>query len=156
MLASLDSENTAAYQANLASYVSKLKELDNSYAEMVSSASRDTVLFADRFPFRYLVDDYNLNYYAAFAGCSSETEASFETIAFLAGKVNELDIQYLLTLDGTAHKIAETVILATESQNQSIITVSSMESISSADIEAGATYISIMEENLQAFQKALN
>ncbi|MFI3168019.1 MAG: metal ABC transporter substrate-binding protein [Bacillota bacterium] len=155
-LSSIDPNNSSTYNSNLASYVSELKVLDSAYAEMVASSSRDTVLFADRFPFRYLVDDYGLTYYAAFAGCSAETEASFETIAFLAGKVDKLDLDVVLTVTGVTHKIAETVVSVTATQDQTILEVSSMETVSSADLEAGVSYISIMEDNLEIFREALN
>ena len=72
------------------------------------------MLFGDRFPFRYLVDDYGLNYYAAFAGCSAESEASFETVSFLANKVDELGLPCVLTIEGTQHKIAETIVQNTD------------------------------------------
>lgn len=155
-LSSIDSTNSATYSANLSSYVAQLKALDSEYAEMISSSSRDTVLFADRFPFRYFVDDYNLTYYAAFSGCSAETEASFETIAFLAGKVDELDLDIVLTVEGTTHKIAETVVSVTATQDQTILAVNAMETVSADDIQAGASYISIMQENLEIFKAALN
>lgn len=155
-LASLDSANASTYSSNFDSYAEKLQSLDSEYAEMVSTATGDTLLFADRFPFRYFVEDYNINYYAAFAGCSSETEASFETVAFLAGKVDELGLEKIIVVEGVAHKIAETVISATANQNQTILSVNAMETITSADIANGVTYISVMQENLEVFKDALN
>ena len=114
-----------------------------------------TLLFADRFPFRYLVDDYGLTYYAAFSGCSAETEASFETVAFLAGKVDELALPCVLTIEGTTHSIAETVIGNTNAKNQDILMLDSMQAVTAADVAAGATYLSIMEQNLEALKTAL-
>lgn len=114
------------------------------------------MLFGDRFPFRYLVDDYGLSYYAAFAGCSAETEASFETISFLAGKVNELRLPCVLTIEGAQHKIAETIVQNTAEKNQSILTLDSMQSTTSTDVANGTTYLSVMESNLDVLKQALN
>ena len=114
------------------------------------------MLFGDRFPFRYLVDDYGLSYYAAFAGCSAETEASFETISFLAGKVDELRLPCVLTIDGAQHKIAETIVQNTAEKNQSILTLDSMQSTTSTDVANGTTYLSVMESNLDVLKQALN
>lgn len=114
------------------------------------------MLFGDRFPFRYLVDDYGLSYYAAFAGCSAETEASFETISFLAGKVDELGLPCVLTIEGAQHKIAETIVQNSAAKNQSILTLDSMQSTTSTDAANGTTYLSVMESNLDMLKQALN
>ena len=114
------------------------------------------MLFGDRFPFRYLVDDYGLSYYAAFAGCSAETEASFETISFLAGKVDELRPPCVLTIEGAQHKVAETIVQNTAEKNQSILTLDSMQSTTSTDVANGTTYLSVMESNLDVLKQALN
>ena len=89
-IASIDPANAAVYEENLKNYQDSLHSLDVSYQEAVDASALKTLLFGDRFPFRYLTDDYGLTYYAAFVGCSAETEASFETITFLTGKVDEL------------------------------------------------------------------
>ena len=114
------------------------------------------MLFGDRFPFRYLVDDYGLSYYAAFAGCSAETEASFETISFLAGKVDELRLPCVLIIEGAQHKIAETIVQNTAEKNPSILTLDSMQSTTSTDVANGTTYLSVMESNLDVLKQALN
>ncbi len=101
------------------------------------------------------MDDYDLIYYAAFAGCSAETEASFETIAFLAGKVDELSLPAVCTIEGKEHKIAETVKENTAAKDQKIVTFDSMQSTTSQDIENGVTYLSVMENNLIALKEAL-
>ncbi|MCR5558153.1 MAG: metal ABC transporter substrate-binding protein [Butyrivibrio sp.] len=151
----IDEENADVYKENSASYLAKLDILDKSYEEAVGSSNVNTLLFGDRFPFRYLVDDYGLNYYAAFVGCSAETEASFETITFLAGKVDELSLHSILTIEGTEHKIAETIKENTASKDQDILTMDSMQSTTSEDVKNGATYLSIMESNLEVLKKAL-
>ncbi len=154
-LQKIDSANANIYKANANSYIAKLNELDKQYQDVVNNASVKTVLFGDRFPFRYLVDDYGLTYYAAFVGCSAESEASFETITFLAKKTDELSLHAVLTIEGKNHKIAETIIDNTASKDQKILTMDSMQSVTSADIANGANYISIMESNLSVLKEAL-
>lgn len=155
-LAELDPENAAEYAENNAAYTDSLAALDEAYQTMIDAAARDTVLFADRFPFRYLTDDYGLTYYAAFPGCSAETEASFETIAFLAGRVDELALPVVLTIEGSDHRIAETIVENTAGKNQRILSLDSMQGTTAADIDAGYTYLSIMEHNLDVLTAALN
>lgn len=136
-LCEIDQENSETYAANAAAYIEKLSVLDGEYADAVSGAARTTLLFGDRFPFRYLADDYGLTYYAAFAGCSAETEASFETIAFLAGKVDELGLTTVLTIEGSDQKIAETIVSAAASEDVQILSLDSMQSTTAADAEKG-------------------
>ena len=155
-LEEIDPANKDAYATNAASYLEKLAALDGEYQTVVDNAARKTVLFGDRFPFRYLVDDYGLSYYAAFAGCSAETEASFETISFLAGKVDELGLPCVLTIDDAQHKIAKTIVQNTAEKNQSILTLDSMQSTTSTDVANGTTYLSVMESNLDVLKQALN
>ena len=126
-----------------------------SYKAAVEGATHKTVLFGDRFPFRYLVDDYGLRYYAAFAGCSAETEASFETVSFLAKKVDELGLPCVLTIEGAQHRIAETIVQNTAGKKQKVLTMDSMQSTTSKDVASGATYLSVMEKNLSVLKEAL-
>ena len=102
-----------------------------------------------------MVDDYGLSYYAAFAGCSAETEASFETILFLAEKVNELDLSSVLTIESSDGKIADTIIQSTNDKDQQVLVLDSMQSTTSEDARAGAAYLSIMENNLEVLKEAL-
>lgn len=155
-LEEIDPANKDAYAANAASYLEKLAALDGEYQTVVDNAARKTVLFGDRFPFRYLADDYGLSYYAAFAGCSAETEASFETISFLSGKVDELGLPCVLTIEGAQHKIAKTIVQNTAEKNPSILTLDSMQSTTSTDVANGTTYLSVMESNLDVLKQALN
>ena len=151
----LDPDNKDAYSANTEAYVKRLSALDSEYQKAVDSGKYKTLLFGDRFPFRYLVDDYGLDYYAAFVGCSAETEASFETISFLAKKVDELKLPCVLTIEGTQHKIAETIVQNTAEKNQKILTMDSMQSTTSKDVKNGTTYLSVMEKNLDVLKEAL-
>ena len=155
-LAEADPDHAEAYTANAAAYCERLAALDAQYAEVAGTSAHKTLLFGDRFPFRYLADDYGLAYYAAFSGCSAETEASFQTIVFLAQKMDELGLPAVLTIEGTSRKIAETVIRTTAGKNQKILTLDSMQSVTAADMQAGASYLSIMEKNLEVLREALN
>ena len=119
----IDEKNADIYKKNTVDYIAKLEDLDKQYTDTVADAPVKTLLFGDRFPFRYLTDDYGLSYYAAFVGCSAETEASFETIMFLAGKVDELSLHAVMTIEGADHRIAETIIQNTKSRDQQILTM---------------------------------
>ena len=154
-LSEIDPTNAETYQADASAYCDQLSALDAEYRDAVVAGEQDTVLFADRFPFRYLVDDYGLNYYAAFVGCSAETEASFETILFLANKVDELGLTSILQIESADGRIADTVLQATTSKDQQILTMDSMQSATMNDVNNGTTYLSIMESNLEVLKEAL-
>ena len=154
-MAEKDSANAAAYKANVEAYNKNLSDLDKQYQEAVDEAEVKTLVFGDRFPFRYMVDDYGLDYYAAFVGCSAETEASFETIVFLSGKVDELGIPAICTIEKSDQKIAETVKENTKSKDQEILTMDSLQSVTSEDVKAGETYLGKMTDNLEVLKKAL-
>ena len=154
-LQELDPDNKDIYAANADAYVKKLSALDAEYQAAVDAASNKTILFGDRFPFRYLVDDYGLRYYAAFVGCSAETEAGFETISFLAKRVDEWKLPCVLTIEGAQHKIAETVVRNTTAKNQRVLTMDSMQSTTTQDVKNGTTYLSVMEKNLSVLKEAL-
>lgn len=154
-LGEIDPEHAEAYNANADNYVSKLAELDQEYQSAVDNAKVKTILFGDRFPFRYMADDYGIDYYAAFVGCSAETEASFETVIFLSGKVDELKLPAICTIENSDQKIANTIKDNTTAKDQEIIAFNSLQSITSKNVEEGATYIGAMEDNLQAMKNAL-
>ena len=155
-LSALDPANADAYAANADAYDKELTGLDARFRSAVDAAPLDTLLFGDRFPFLYLAEDYGLSCYAAFAGCSAETEASFETIAFLSGKVDELRLPAVLTIDGSDGRIAETIIQNTAEKTAQILTLDSMQSVTAEDIAGGATYLDIMENDLAVLTAALN
>ena len=155
-LETLDPANADTYRANAEAYGAKLAALDAAYAEAVDSAAVRTLLFGDRFPFRYLTDDYGLTYYAAFVGCSAETEASFQTVIFLAQKTDELQLPAVMTIEGKDHRIAETVISSTANKDQKLLTLDSMQGTTAEDVANGATYLKIMEDNLEVLKEALN
>ena len=154
-LEEMDPENKEIYQTNAENYKAKLSTLDQKYQETVDTDRQNTLIFADRFAFRYLVDDYGLNYYAAFSGCSAESEASFKTVTFLAGKLDELGIKTVLTIEKSDDRIAQTVIENTKKKDQKILELNSMQSITSDEIKNGVTYLSVMEDNLKVLKEAL-
>ena len=154
-LETADPEHKDVYAANVDSYLEKLSSLDGQYQDAVANASQKTLLFGDRFPFRYMVDDYGLKYYAAFAGCSAESEASFETISFLAKKVDELGLKNIMTIENSDQKIAKTIRDNTKDKNQEILSLDSMQSTTSEDVKNGTTYLSVMESNLDVLKKAM-
>lgn len=154
-LETADPEKKDIYEENVKQYLTELSALDAQYQDVVNSASQTTLLFGDRFPFRYLVDDYELSYYAAFAGCSAESEASFETISFLAKKIDELGLKNVMTIEKSDQKIAKTIIENTKDKNQKILTLDSMQSTTSGDVADGTTYLSVMESNLDVLKEAL-
>ena len=154
-LARLDPENAADYGDNLSAYREQLAALDDEYAQAAAAAQRDTVLFGDRFPFRYLTDDYGLKYYAAFSGCSAETEASFQTIVFLAGQVDALGLRTILQIESADGAIARTIRDNTASKDQEILTMDSMQATTAKDVADGVTYLSVMASNLDVLTQAL-
>ena len=154
-LGEIDADNAETYKANAATYVNSLKDLDTRYAQAVAAGTKDTLVFADRFPFRYLVDDYNLKYYAAFVGCSAETKASFETIVFLADKVDKLGLTTILKIESSDGSIANTVKSSTTNKNQQILTMDSIQSATTKEYKEGRTYLSIMEQNLTVLKEAV-
>ncbi|WP_295096735.1 metal ABC transporter substrate-binding protein [uncultured Fibrobacter sp.] len=155
-LSKVDSANSSIYTANAVLYNAKLWEMDKEFATTVSDASQKTILFGDRFPFRYLVDDYGIKYYAAFVGCSAESEASFETVTFLANKMDSLQLPAIFTIDGSNGKIARAILEASKnSKNAQVLTLNSMQSVTDEQIKAGVDYLSIMRDNLEVLKKAL-
>lgn len=152
----LDSQNAQEYAANAAAYMEALEALDSEYVDAVAASETKTLLFGDRFPFRYLTEDYGINYYAAFVGCSTETDASFETITFLSGKVDELGLHTILAIEGSDQKIAEIIRENTRDKDQQIQTVNSLQSVTAKEIADGTTYLGAMRENLEVLKSALN
>ena len=150
-----DPVNAASYKANLAAYSAKLDALDARYTATVKAASKKTILFGDRFPFRYLVEDYGLDYFAAFVGCSAETEASFETVIFLAKKVDELGLKTVFKIESGDGKIARTIIQNSKNKKAKVLTLNSIQATTKKQADAGASYLKIMEENLKVLEEAL-
>ena len=151
-LSIIDSANKDDYLANATAYNTELNTLDTEYQTAVDAGTTKTLLFGDRFPFRYLVDDYKLDYFAAFVGCSAETEASAQTITFLASKVDELKLKVILQIETSDGTIANTIKESTNSKDQKILT---LDSIQNTTTKSGKTYLSIMKSNLGVLREAV-
>ena len=147
-----DPENAAAYQANTEAYLAELDALDREFREVVDRAVRKTIAFGDRFPFRYFVDAYGLDYCAAFPGCSTETEASVNTVIFLIGKIRAEGIPVVFHAELSNENMARAIGSATGAK---VLRLHACHSISRADFEAGRTYLDLMHENLEALKEAL-
>lgn len=153
-LVEADSKNESTYRANADKYLAELESLDAEYESTVKDGS--VLLFGDRFPFRYMADDYNIKCYAAFSGCSAETEASFETVAFLSQKMDECGLGFINVIDGSDKKVAQAIIDNTKDKDAKILTLNSMQSITRSDVENKVTYLGIMKDNLKVLQEELS
>ena len=151
-ISKIDPNNRELYNNNFNEYKSKLDSLDNEFRKIVQNSNRRELIFADRFPLRYFVDEYGLSYYAAFPGCSSETEASAKTISFLINKVKEDNIPVVLTIEFSNKKIAKTISKETGAK---VLEFNSGHNISSEDFKSGRTYLDIMNDNLEVLEEAL-
>lgn len=154
-LLKLDKKNADTYKYNTDEYIKELDRLDGEYKSAVENSPKNTLLFCDRFPFRYMTDDYGIKYYAAFAGCSAESEASFKTVSFLADKLKELKLSSVIILEGNDGKMANTVITTAKANEIKILKMDSMQSTTSKEVKNGAAYISLMEKNLEVLKSAL-
>ena len=154
-LCQLDSAHADDYRANFAAYAKKLDALDQDFQTLTDSAVQKTLLFGDRFPFRYFTEDYGLDYYAAFVGCSAETEASFETVVFLANKVDALGLDTVYTIESSDGAIARTIIENTRDKNQQIAVLNSIQSVTGQQIQDGTTYLSLMQQNYDVLKAHL-
>lgn len=149
-------EKKDVFNENCSAYVQKLDQLDEQYQDAANSGSHKAVIVGDRFPFRYLLDDYGIQYFAAFPGCSSESEGSFEKIIWLAQKADQLNVNKIIAIEGSTQTICNSIIENTEKKDQSVVVMNSMQQVSMKDIEGGENYLKIMEENLEALKEALN
>ncbi|MCD7738534.1 MAG: metal ABC transporter substrate-binding protein [Lachnospiraceae bacterium] len=148
-------ESELQIRENLTAYKEELAALETEYEQAVETAQYDTLLFGDRFPFRYLTEEFDLDYYAAFAGCNADAEASFETIVFLIEKMDELDLPAILIIDGSDEDLAQTIRKNTRAADQEILVLNSMQSVSGEEAAGGAGFLGIMEENLAVLKAAL-
>ena len=155
-ISKIDATNAETYKNNLTSYVKELSALDSEYKSVVENANKKLLLFGDRFPFRYMVDDYGIKYFAAFKGCSAETEASFKTIKFLADKLSEEKLPYVMKIEGGDGKIANAIIENSTEKDAKVETMYSIQAVSSDEINNGASYLDYMKKNLEVFKKVLN
>ncbi len=148
-----DKKNADTYTANCKEYIAQLESLDQAFIEVVENAKRKTILFGDRFPFLYFAKQYGLNYFAAFTGCSSETEASAATVKFLIDRVKAEDIPVVFTIELSNEKIADSICEATGAKK---LTLYSCHNITKEQMETGETYLSMMTKNVESLRTALN
>jgi len=154
-LSELDPENAPIYRANADAYTARLSALDLEFQAAVDAANVTSIVVADRFPFRYLMDDYGISYYAAFQGCSAESEASFVTIISLANRLNQLNLDVVLVTESSDQAIARTVINSTDAKNQRILVLNAAHSVTVSQAGTGVTYLGIMETNLDVLKEAI-
>lgn len=149
---SVDSDNSMKYSSNANDYIADLIVLDKMF-HYLFDRNPQTLIFGDRFPFRYFVEDYNLDYYAAFTGCSADTEASFDTITFLAQKADELNADTIFAIENSDCTIADAVIENTKSKSQNIAVLDSAQSVTQKQIDGGMTYLYVMRKNYDTLQE---
>lgn len=148
-----DPDGASVYAANAAAYVAELDKLDAEIAEAVANSDVEVLVFADRFPFVYLLHDYHIPYVAAFSGCSTEVNASFDTQVKLIDTVRDNSLKYVFTIEGDNKTLAESVSAETGCK---ILTLNSMQSVTRSNIKDGATYLEIMKENVKILKEALS
>ena len=154
-LCALDPAQEALYRENLRTYTNQLQTLDAAYQELVDEATEPTLLFADRFPFVYLAEDYGIRYVAAFEGCTTEAEATPETILHLAHHVDEWDLEWIMVTESSDGTLAEGIIRATDTKNQKVAVLDSMQSVDRRDALEGESYLGIMERNLSVLRQVI-
>lgn len=152
-MAEIDSKNKVVYQKNSKKYKNDLIDLDKSFREVIDSAKHKTIVVGDRFPFRYLVDEYKISYYAAFPGCSSNSEPSAATVAFLTDKVKSENIPAVLYIEFSNHKVADAIAEATGTKT---MLLHSCHNVSKEDIKSGVSYLDLMNQNIEVLREALN
>jgi zinc transport system substrate-binding protein len=151
-LCGADGANAAFFRQNEASYLAKLDELDAAFQSVVDGAKRKTIVMGDRFPFRYLADAYDLSYFAAFPGCSTETECSAATVAFLIDKIRDENIPAIFHIELSNEKIADTISEATGAQK---LLLHACHNISKQDFESGVSYLELQQGNVDRLRIAL-
>lgn len=152
-VSNLDLNNKTEYEKNTKAYIEKLNLLDEKFKELFNQSENDTLIFGDRFPFRYFAEDYDLKYYAAFPGCSSETEPSIATITFLIDKIKEEKIGTIFYIEFSNHKIADTIAEATGARAELLHSCHNVDIVNLNKEEA--TYYSLMEQNYNTLKGAL-
>lgn len=148
-------EQTSLITENAEAYCQELLELDEKFTTMAEAVPQKLIVVGDRFPFLYMMEDYGIEYYAAFPGCSTESEADFETVIFLSEKLDEHDVNTIFITEGGTTDLANAMIANTEDKDQNIAVLHSMQAVFQSDIENGASYLGYMEENLEALRLAM-
>ncbi len=146
-------QNTQAYEGALSTYLADLKGLDAAFEETVANGKRDLIVFGDRFPFRYFAHDYHLRYDAAFPGCSEDSEPSVRTVISLVDTIRAEQIPVIFYIEFSSRKTAD--VLAEETGAKELL-FHSCHNVSAEELDAGATYLSLMWNNVAALKEALD
>ncbi|SKB48156.1 zinc transport system substrate-binding protein [Lachnospiraceae bacterium] len=149
----LDPENKDAYEENTNGYIAQISDLDKAFHEVIDNAARREIIVGDRFPFRYFCDEYGLTYYAAFPGCSTDTQASAKTVAFLIDKVKNDQIPVVFHIELSNEEMCSSIAEATGAKSELL---NAVHNVSDEDFKAGVTYVSLMQHNVEVLKEALN
>jgi zinc transport system substrate-binding protein len=152
-LCTLDSANQDTYKANTKTYLAQLQKLDDDFRQVIDNSKRKEIIVGDRFPFRYFCEEFGLTYYAAFPGCSTDTEADASTVAFLIDKVKEDQIPIVFHIELSNEQMCDSICEATGAKSELL---NAVHNVSDSDFKAGVTYVSLMEHNVEVLKEALN
>ncbi len=153
VLSKADPDNANVYQKNTDAYIVQLKDLDKEFKDVINNSDRKTIIFGDKFPLRYFAEEYGLTYYAAFPGCSTETEPSPDTVAFLIDKAKEEKVPVIYYLELSSQKIADTIC---EGAGAKKLLFHSCHNVSKDDFNSGVTYLELMKQNVRNLKEGLN
>lgn len=152
-LKELDSKNAQIYQQNLDAYINELSSLDKSFSDVVANAKRNTIVVGDRFPFRYLAHQYNIQYKSALDACQTNSDASPKTISSLIETVKNESIPVVLKIEMSSSEIANTIANDT---NAKVLQMHSCHNLSKDEWDNNETYLSLMKKNVDILREALN
>ena len=152
-LAEADPAHADTYHQGAENYKKELEEIDSGFREVSANRKRNMIVMGDKFPFRYLADEYQLDYRAAFSGCSSDTEPSAKTIAYLIDKVKEEQIPAVYYLELSSHRVAE--IIGEETGAEPLL-LHSCHNVTRAQFDAGVTYVQLMRQNIENLRKGID
>lgn len=150
----IDAENKSLYETNTNAYLEKINALDKQFTDYLKTVENKVLVIGDRMPFIYLFTDYDIDYFAAFSGCSAETEASFETILFLSKKLVENNSKAIFKIEGSTDKVVKTIIETSKLSNVKILTLNSMQNVTLTDVKNKVSYLDMMENNLNVLKQA--
>lgn len=149
----IDSENETYYEKNSSEYISEIQKIHQEFQNTVNNGKTKTLVFADRFPFRYFVEEYGLDYIAAFPGCSHDTEPSAKTIRYIIDKIKEDNISVIFTIENSNQNVAETI---SDETGAKILEFHSCHNVTKEDFDSGVTYLQLMKKNLKSLKEAIN
>ena len=152
-LAEADPAHADTYHQGAENYKKELEEIDSGFREVSANRKRNMIVMGDKFPFRYLADEYQLDYRAAFSGCSSDTESSAKTIAYLIDKVKEEQIPTVYYLELSSHRVSE--IIGEETGAEPLL-LHSCHNVTRAQFDAGVTYVQLMRQNIENLRKGID